>query len=308
MKNECGVLLMYGTKRHSKPCVGRATIQIKKIARLTAGVLSGLLLMAGQAGATELRPEAVRGFNTYIQRAEQRMRSEISSPSSFLWVDGLIDEQRHDVESRLQHGEVVTERLEGKDASQRTQTPGATIHHWLGTTFIPGATLKQVLFLVQDYNEHQRYFQPQVMRSQLVWRNGDDFRVYLRLKQTKIITAIFDTNHEIHYAHLDSTRAYSISRTTSVLEVVHPGESDEHTLPEGNDNGFLWRLNSYWRFAETPRGVYVQCEAISLSRDIPLGLNFVMGHFVESIAKESLEFTLQSTRAAVLSDRMQTVR
>jgi hypothetical protein len=46
--------------------------------------------------------------------------------------------------------------------------------------------------------------------------------------------------------------------------------------------------------------VYVQCEAISLTRDIPTGLNWLIAPFIESIPKESLEFTLQATRTAVL--------
>jgi hypothetical protein len=273
-----------------------------------AGIVSGVLLLHGQAGATELKTEAARGFGTYVQRAEQRMQSEIRSGAPFLWIDGLPGEQRREVESRLQQGEVVTERLEGKDAGGGTATPGAKIHHWLGTVFIPGATLKQALFLAQDYDEHQKYFQPQVMKSKLVSRDGDDFKIYLRLKQTKIITVIFDTNHEVHYVYLDPARAYSISRTTHVVEVSHAGEPDEHSLPEGNDHGFLWRLNSYWRFSETPRGVYVQCEAISLSRDIPYGLNYIIGRFVEGIARESLQFTLQSTRTAAMNERFRAIR
>jgi hypothetical protein len=62
----------------------------------------------------------------------------------------------------------------------------------------------------------------------------------------------------------------------------------------------MWRLNSYWHYFDSGRGVYVQCEAISLSRDIPAGLNWLIGSFVQSVPKESLDFTLRSTRNAVL--------
>jgi hypothetical protein len=71
-------------------------------------------------------------------------------------------------------------------------------------------------------------------------------------------------------------------------------------LPPGKDGGYLWRLNSYWRYFDTGRGVYVQCEAVSLTRDIPTGLNWLVGPFVQSVPKDSLEFTLQSTRSEVL--------
>jgi hypothetical protein len=62
----------------------------------------------------------------------------------------------------------------------------------------------------------------------------------------------------------------------------------------------MWRLNSYWRYFDSGRGVYVQCEAVSLTRDIPTALNWLVGPFIQSVPKESLEFTLQSTRSAVL--------
>jgi len=274
-----------------------------------AGLLSCLFaLLPALAGATELKPEAARGFDAYVHRAEARMQGEVVSAGPFLWVDGLPDTQRAGIELRMRNGEIVTERLEDKDSSEKTRTPGAKIHHWLGTIFIPGATLKQILFLAQDYDEHQKYFQPEVLRSKLVARAGDDFKIQLRLKQTRIISVVFDTDHEVHYTRLDATRAYSISRTTRVVEVIHAGEPGEYTLPEGNDQGFLWRLNSYWRFSEKSGGVYLQCEAISLSRDIPLGLNFLIGHFVEGIARQSLESTLQSMRTAALDERFRKIR
>ena len=50
---------------------------------------------------------------------------------------------------------------------------------------------------------------------------------------------------------------------------------------------------------QAPDGVWVQCEAISLTRDIPAGMGWLVRPFVSSIPRESLTFTLQSTRAAV---------
>jgi hypothetical protein len=45
-------------------------------------------------------------------------------------------------------------------------------------------------------------------------------------------------------------------------------------------------------------GVYVQSEVASLTRDIPTGLGWLVGSFVTSIPKETLLFTLASTRRA----------
>ncbi|MGA7223803.1 MAG: hypothetical protein WBX16_13150, partial [Candidatus Acidiferrales bacterium] len=70
--------------------------------------------------------------------------------------------------------------------------------------------------------------------------------------------------------------------------------------PEGHDRGFLWRMNTYWRFEEKDGGTYIECQAISLTRDIPTGLGWMVGPFVTSVPKESLNFTLSTVRAALL--------
>ena len=65
------------------------------------------------------------------------------------------------------------------------------------------------------------------------------------------------------------------------------------------DGGYLWRLNSYWRFLGRDGGTYVQCESVSLTRGIPLGFGWLIRPFVTSLPRESLEFTLDTTRLAL---------
>jgi hypothetical protein len=173
-----------------------------------------------------------------------------------------------------------------------------SFNHWVGTIFVPGASVDQILALVQDYDRHQEYYAPQVVKSKLIERKGDDFRVYLRIKQTDLVTVILDTEHDVHYTHLDAARAYSCSYSTRIAELEHAGEQNERALPPGKDHGFLWRIDSFWRFEQRGGGVYVECEAISLTRDVPLGLGSLVGRFIESIPEESLQLTLRETRDA----------
>ncbi len=264
-------------------------------------MLLGLVSAApSPASAAELKPEAAQGYARYLQLTEARMKPEVAPGGVFLWVDGLPEPHRGDVRDRLQRGEVVTSRLRTIDPSGEALTPDALIHHWVGTIFIPGASLGQVLALLQDYNHHQEYYSPDVVKSKTLERVGSDFKIHYRLKRKKVITVVLDTDYDVHYHTLDVVRAFSESHATRIAEVEHPGEPGERQLPPGNDGGFLWRLDSYWRFADTGHGVYVQCEAVSLTRDIPIGLNWLIGPFVESIPRESLAFTLESTRDAVL--------
>lgn len=263
-------------------------------------MLASFSVMPSPAVAVDLKPEAAQGYARYVHLTEQRMESELAPGGTFLSVDALPEPQRSHVHARLQRGEVVTARLWTNDPSGDSRTPDALIHHWVGTIFIAGASLQQVLAVLQDYDRHDVYYKPEVVKSKTVEHAGNDFKIYYRLMRKKIITIVLDTEYDVHYHTTDAAHAFSDSHATRIAEVEHPGETGERDLPPGNDGGFLWRLDSYWRFADTGHGVYVQCEAISLTRDIPTGLHWLIGPFVESIPKESLEFTLESTRDTVL--------
>jgi hypothetical protein len=261
-----------------------------------------LLLAVSPARSTDLKSEPTQRFDQYIRLTEARMERELAPGGAFLWVDGLAEPRRGDVYSRLERGEEISEHLRMADPSGRTATPGAMIHHWVGTIFIPGVTLPQVLAVVQDYDHHARNYAPEVTQSKTIEHKGDNFKIFYRLRKKKILTIILDANFDVHHHVLGPGREYSDSFSTRIVQVENAGEPDELELPPGKDGGYLWRLNSYWRYVDSGRGVYVQCEAISLTRDIPTGLAWLIGPMVESVPRESLEFTLQSTRAAVLRE------
>src|SRR5580704_16815112 len=155
--------------------------------------------------------------------------------------------------------------------------PSGIIHHWIGRMFVPGATLGQTISFMEDYDHKTEYFKPDIVRSKILRHEGDDYFVQLRFYKKKIITTVIDTDQEIHYHVVDSTHAYSRSRTTRVQEVENAGTSDEKLEAEGHDRGFMWRMNTYWRFEEKDGGTYVECQAISLTRDIPAGLGWMVG-------------------------------
>ena len=248
----------------------------------------------------ELKPETTQAFNRYARLTEARINWEVSHAESFLYVDRLAPDQRSEARAALRRGEMFMERLETLDASgEKIQAPQAIIHHWLGTIFVSGASLRQTLELMEDYNHHQDVYKPEVMRSQILRRQGNDFKIYYRLQKKKVITATLNTNHDVHYHPVDSTRWYSRSYSSRIAEVVNADTPDEHEKPVGHDGGFLWRINSYWKFEEKDGGVYIECESISLTRDIPAGLGWLIKPFVTSIPKESLEMTMGATRAAL---------
>jgi hypothetical protein len=237
-----------------------------------------------------------------VRATEARIGKELSRPETFLYVDGLPEPRRAQARAILQRGEILMEPLETRDASGREITaPDALIHHWIGAVFIPGASLQQTLDLVQDYGRHQEIYKPEVVRSKLVARNGNDFKIYYRWRKKKLITVTLNSDHDVRYFPVDATHCYSRSYSTRVVEVADADEPSEHEKPVGNDSGFLWRIDSYWRFVERDGGVYVECESISLTRDIPWLLKWLIGPFVTDIPKESLLMTMGATRSAVLA-------
>ena len=78
-----------------------------------------------------------------------------------------------------------------------------------------------------------------------------------------------------------------------------PGNPNETVLPPDTGYGFLWRLYSYWRFEEREGGVYIECRAISLTRDVPFGLGWAIEPIIQKLPEESLIKTLECTRKAL---------
>jgi len=256
-----------------------------------------------EALSAELKPATLSAFQKYVAATEARIDNELKTPSSFLYIDGLPEAGRRNAYDVMKRGEVFMERLKTLDqAGHELKVPDGLIHHWLGVVFIPGATLSQLLALVQDYDRHQYIYKPEVLRSKLVSRSGNDFKLFYRLRKKKIITVTLNTDHDVRYYPMDATHCHSRSYTTRIQEVTDADEPTEKQKPVGQDNGFLWRLNSYWKFEQKDGGIYIECESISLTRSIPLIVSPIIKPFVTEIPKESLEMTMGSTRRVLLEE------
>jgi hypothetical protein len=256
---------------------------------VTLALLSGL----PAAGAT-LEPKTAEAFDRYIRATEARLEQQRRT-GPFLWVDQSPERLRE-----VRSGKVVIQPWKGNGD---IEAPEGLIHDWVGAVFIPGATISRALAWAQDYDHHEEAYGPEVIDARTLSHNGNDFRIYMRLFKKKVITVVLDTEHDVRYFQLDPSRWYSRSYTTKISEVEDPGKPSERRLPPGEGHGFMWRLYSYWKFQERDGGVYVECQAVSLSRDIPTGLGWLIGPIVRQLPKQSLESTLDLTRKAVLDRR-----
>ncbi len=256
-------------------------------------------VLAGEPALPKLKNETREAFERYVKLVEARNEEELKRGTNLLWVDGLPREQREEAYAALKHGEVKMQKLEILENGKALRCPGGMIHHWTGVAFIPQAKLDDVLGVLQDYDKHSVYYAPDVQRSKLESREGNHFRVFLRFRRHKVITVVLNTEHEVEYFNDAPGQAHSRSSAVRIAEVENAGKSDEREKTPGDDNGFMWRMETWWRMEERDGGVYVQSEVASLTRDIPAVLRWMIGPFVTGIPKESLTFTLEATRKAV---------
>lgn len=277
---------------------------MKRARARTVAAAIGVVLAAGAvlAGA-ELKPATVAAFERYVRATEARIDAEVQDEQRFLYTDTLPDPERRQHVANLAAGKLVIERLRSREGGKVLDAPDGLIHHWLGVIFVPGGTVAAAVALLQDYDHHAEIYKPAVAGSRVLEHEGDRYRVFLRFFMKKVISVTINSDHDARFTRVDASRVYSRIVSTRVQEVQRAGTPSERELPEGDDGGYLWRINSYWRFFERDGGVYVQCESITLSRDIPFALRWIVGPFVTSIPRESLTFTLETTRRVLAGAR-----
>lgn len=253
-----------------------------------AGV--GLLVVTAGRLAGEPAAAAARQYDTYVAGVEQRLEREHRTAAGFPThrAMGLRDEWG------TRRGEVVVEKL-----GPAGDPPGAMLHHWRARAFVRGARAADLERVLRDVAAYPRMYAPQVERARVTAAQGDKLRTTMRVRQKHVLTVVMDTDYDVEFGRVDAGRGWCWSRSTRVAEISSPGGARERALGPGEEHGFLWRQNTYWSWAEADEGLYLELESVTLTRAIPTGLGWAVGPFVESVPRESLEFTVRATAAAV---------
>lgn len=279
----------------------------RRLSHFVAVLAYSAFELSGTAASTpplpKLKPETQTAFDHYVQLTEARNEAELKQGTEFLWIDHLPAEERRSAYESLRAGSPRIEKRETKDEGKDIRCPDGMVHHWEAISYIPGATVDDVLRVLEDYDHHSEYYKPDVERSKTIAHDGDHYVAFLRFRRHKVITVVLNTTHDVNYFRDSARRAHSRSSATKISEVENAGKNDEREKPPGDDGGFLWRMETWWRIEEKDGGVYIQSEVVSLTRDIPTGLGWMVGPFVSSIPKESLAFTMDATRKAVLAKK-----
>src|SRR4051812_23184721 len=107
------------------------------------------IIVSSAAFAAEPKPEAIQAWDHYIQLTEARIEAQQRDRKNFLSTQPETAEQTAALETKLKIGEIVVRKLATTDRGKNIEAPGALIHHWVGTAFIAGATIKQAFTVLQ---------------------------------------------------------------------------------------------------------------------------------------------------------------
>jgi hypothetical protein len=257
-------------------------------------------VFVGTAAAAELKSTTLQAWQRYVDAAQQRMQARLAPGAQFLWMDENPERAR-----RAKNGNIEVAPLLGHGWKV---VPGGLIHHWIGAAFIPDASLGDLFNVLEDYDHYKDVYRPVVIDSQLEKRDGGTDRFSMRwLHKVMFVTAALDTENESHTYRVDGSRAYTLSQTTNVREIEKYGQPNQRELDPDKGNGFIWRLSSINRYEERDGGLYVEVEAMALTREIPISLRFLVKPVVMDLSRSSLRTSLEQTRDAVHQTQLASV-
>lgn len=242
---------------------------------IAVSAVTAILALAAALQTQTPKPETLSAYACYVQSAESRMANR----KTFLLADA--DPAR--LRALVHDKKILT--VAGNPANPQ-KAPGGMIFDWVGTVFIPGATVQRTLRMLQDYDHRAEYFSDVVASSRLFCSaGGSRFGFRMRIKEP----VVADSDNDVVWEKVDDRRWRCRSYSGDVQEI-------------GKPKGYLQRINSYWRFAETADGVFVEGEAITLSGEFGSVMR-ALGSLAGISPAKSLRRTLTSMREVLSSTR-----
>jgi hypothetical protein len=258
--------------------------------RHAASVLIGLVFSWCSIAAT-LKPESKEAWDAYLQQATAAMQARIQPGAHFLWLEDEPD--------RLEHVRTIGPYIVTVGHIPR-HVPSGLIHDWLGAGYIPNVTIADILQVVRDYDHYSDVYHPGVIQSRLHNTDGMKDSFFLRFANRSVVSkTALDSEGEATYVQLDEHRWYAFSNTIHIREIDKLGTPKQHTLPEDEGTGYIWRLSSITRLEERDGGVYAELEALALSRDIPAAFRAFASPIVRRVSRDSLATSLHQTKLAI---------
>jgi hypothetical protein len=244
--------------------------------------------------AAELQPETVRAWDAYLRNVDLRIEQRLRDHQPFLWTDESADRQL-----RLRRGEVIVAPVVGHGTQD---VPNGLIHDWIGAVFIPNATIESLWAVVHDYDNYKEIYRPAVTDSRVLSCSPSDQEFSMTWQRKVLfVNSAMEGRYRAHDVSVDTHRGYNIAESVRVQEIEGYGHAGEHRLPPGAGHGFIWAVRSIAKYEERDGGVYLELEAIALTRDIPQSVRWLANRVINHLSIDSMATTLRETREAVIS-------
>jgi len=260
---------------------------------LVGFICSSFITVPATSQGAELSKETLQAWDAYVLTANSQMVNRIHGP--FLWVDE-VPNRSHSVHD----GMILVSPIGQQNPKP---VPSGLIHDWIGAAFVPNAKLRDVLSTARDYSRYKEFYKPNVIDSKSLGTVGACDKYVMLLANHQIVTStMFEGEYEACYHRLDDRRWYSVARTTRLREIRRYAEPGEQALPSDQGSGYIWRVYSCARYEERDGGVYIELEAIVLSRDIPTAMRWVVAPIVRRVSKNAMLTSLRQMEEAVDSN------
>jgi hypothetical protein len=231
------------------------------------------LLFPARASAADLKQETLDAWDRYLQQANARMLER--AKGTFLWAAESPDRL-----NRVRAGEVVVSPMSHAPEA----VPSGLIHHWIGAAFIAGARIDDLIAVVRDYGRYPQFYKPSVMKSKTLSRKAqeDRFAAVVMADKAMFMRRVLDSEYQSRFTEVDSRKRYNVSQTIHVRELAGDGRPG---VPVSESSGYIWRLCTMSRYEERDGGVYIETEAMALSRPIPATLHWVVDPMVRRVSR-----------------------
>lgn len=253
------------------------------------------------AWSLELQHETIDAWQQHLRGSETRMQARLDPGKPFLWIDEAPDRA-----ARIRQGDIVVQPATGNGLED---VPHGLIHDWIGGVFIPNATITEVFNVLDDHDSYKDIYKPAVADSRVLasTASGQEFTMTWR-RRVLFVSAAMQGWYRSNEFEVSPTRRYSVAESTRIQQIERYGHGSERYLPPDTGDGFIWRIQSIVRYEQRDGGVYLEIEAIALTRDIPASLEWMVSPVVRRLSMNSLTATLEQTRTAVETARTKTVR
>ncbi len=242
--------------------------------------------------AADLKPETLAAWDQYIKLSDAAMQARLQPGKPFLWIDEAPGRR-----GKLRAGEILVSSV---GAQGPKQVPSGLIHHWIGAAFFPNANIGDVFGVVRNYSHYKDYYNPIVIESRSIRKTPDVDRFsVLLMNKSLLLKFAIENESESSYVQAGAGRWYSFVTAVRLQEIEDYGQPSQRKLPSGEGSGYIWRLHTITRYEESDGGVYIEIEAMALSRDVPSSVRWMVDPIVRRVSKGALVTSLRQTVDAV---------